>query len=51
MVGYDKASAIGKRLSRDYSIRDALKEMGYSDSEIGRILDMKKLVGSSSKSH
>ncbi len=49
-VGYDKASAIGKKLSREYSIRDALKEMGYSDREVGRILDMKKLVGSSSKS-
>jgi fumarate hydratase class II len=49
-VGYDKASAIGKRLSLDYSIRDALKEIGYSDKEINRILNMKKLVGSSSKS-
>jgi len=49
-VGYDKASAIGKRLSLDYSIRDALKEIGYSDKEINRILNMKKLVGPSSKS-
>jgi Holliday junction resolvasome RuvABC DNA-binding subunit len=37
-------------LSQDYSIRDALKELGYSDKEVSRILDMKKLVGSSSKS-
>ena len=50
VVGYDKASAIGKKLSLDYSIKDALKEMGYGDKEIDRILDMKKLVGSSSKS-
>jgi fumarate hydratase class II len=50
VVGYDKASAIGKKLSQDYSIRDALKELGYSDKEVSRILDMKKLVGSSSKS-
>jgi fumarate hydratase, class II len=50
VVGYDKASAIGKKLSQDYSIRDALKELGYSEKEISRILDMKKLVGSSSKS-
>ena len=49
VVGYDKASAIGKKLSAGYSIRDALKEMGYSDREVGRILDMKKLVGSSTK--
>jgi fumarate hydratase class II len=50
VIGYDKASAIGKKLSLGYSIRDALKEMGYRDKEIDRMLDMKKLVGSPAKS-
>ena len=27
VIGYDKASAIGKKLSLDYSIRDALREI------------------------
>jgi fumarate hydratase class II len=46
-IGYDKASAIGKKLTREHSIRDALKEMGYSDKEVSRILNLKKLTGSS----
>jgi fumarate hydratase class II len=45
-VGYDKASAIGKKLSLEYSIKDALKDAGYSGKEINRILNMRKLVGS-----
>ena len=48
-IGYDKASAMGKKLSRGFSIRDALKELGYSDREISRMLNMKKLVGSPKK--
>ncbi|MGA2663525.1 MAG: class II fumarate hydratase [Nitrososphaerales archaeon] len=44
-IGYDRASAIGKKLSLGRSTRDALKEMGYSDGEIDGLLDMKKLVG------
>ena len=45
-IGYDKASAMGKKLTREHSIRDALKEMGYSDREVSRMLDLKKLTGS-----
>jgi fumarase (EC 4.2.1.2) len=43
-IGYDKASKIGKQLAKGMSIREALKELGYSDKEIDEILDLKKLV-------
>lgn len=45
VIGYDKAAKIGKKLSHGYSIRDALKELGYSEKEIDRMLDLKRLVG------
>jgi len=44
IIGYDKASEIGKRLSKGMSIREALKELGFKDDEIDRILDLSKLV-------
>ncbi|MCS4539316.1 MAG: lyase family protein [Thaumarchaeota archaeon] len=43
-IGYDKAAQIGKKLVRGYSIRDAMRELGYKEAEINRILDLKKLV-------
>ncbi len=43
-IGYDKASKIGKQLTKGLSIREALKELGYSDNEIDEILDLKKLI-------
>jgi fumarase (EC 4.2.1.2) len=43
-IGYDKASKIGKQLAKGMSIREALKELGYSDKDIDEILDLKKLV-------
>jgi len=48
-IGYEKAAKVGKKLSEEFSIRDALKEMGYSESEIDRLLNLKKLVGRSGK--
>ncbi len=48
VIGYDKAAKIGKRLSHGLSLRDALKELGYKDKEIDRMLDLKKLVGTRS---
>jgi fumarate hydratase class II len=48
-IGYDKASKIGKRLSHSFSTRDALKELGYKETEIDRLLDLKKLVGAPKK--
>jgi fumarate hydratase class II len=44
VIGYDKASQIGKRLSHGVSIREALRELGYNEEEINRILDLKRLV-------
>lgn len=47
LIGYDKAAKIGKKLSDGHSIRDALRELGYSEKEIDNMLDLKKLVGPS----
>lgn len=44
IVGYDKASQIGKMLVKGMSIRDALKELGFTEKEIDKILDLAKLV-------
>ncbi len=44
VIGYDKASEIGKRLNKGMSIREALRELGYKDSEIDEILNLGKLV-------
>jgi fumarate hydratase class II len=48
-IGYEKAAKIGKKLSEEYSIRDALNEMGYKDTEVNKLLDLKKLTGKSSE--
>ena len=45
VIGYDRAAKIGKRLSHGLSVREALKELGYKDKEIDRMLDLKKLTG------
>ena len=44
IIGYDKAAEIGKRLNKGMSIREALKELGFKDEEIDRILDLKKAI-------
>lgn len=44
IVGYDKASKIGKMLAKGMSIREALKELGFDDSSIDQILDLNKLT-------
>jgi fumarate hydratase, class II len=43
-IGYDKAAEVGKKLGRGLSIRDGLKQLGYTDSEVEKILDLQKLV-------
>jgi fumarate hydratase class II len=43
-IGYDKAAKVGKRLARGLSIRDALKQLGYSDREVDKIMDLRGLV-------
>jgi len=44
MIGYDRASTIGKELAKGSSIREALGSLGYADKEIDAMLDMKRLV-------
>ncbi|MCL4355972.1 MAG: fumarate hydratase [Nitrososphaerota archaeon] len=43
-IGYDKASALGKKIAKGTLIRPALKELGFSAKEIESVLDMKNLV-------
>jgi fumarate hydratase class II len=43
-IGYDKAAKVGKKLGHGLSIRDGLKQLGYSDSEVEKILDLQRLV-------
>jgi len=43
-IGYDKAVKVGKRVARGLSVRDALRQLGYTDREITKILDLQKLV-------
>ncbi|MEM0271468.1 MAG: class II fumarate hydratase [Thermoprotei archaeon] len=44
VIGYDKASQLGKKLATGLSIRDALRELGMGDTEIDRVLDLENLV-------
>jgi len=44
IIGYDKASIIGKKLVKGLSIREALKEEGFTEDKINEILDMTNLV-------
>jgi fumarate hydratase class II len=43
-IGYDKASALGKKIAKGAAIRPALKELGLTPKEIESVLDMKNLV-------
>jgi fumarate hydratase, class II len=43
-IGYEKAAKVGKRLARGLSIRDGLKQLGYTNREVDKILDLRKLV-------
>ncbi|EZQ04745.1 MULTISPECIES: class II fumarate hydratase [Acidianus] len=44
IIGYDKASQIGKMLAKGLSIREALKELGFKEEEINKILNLQELV-------
>ncbi len=48
-IGYDKAAKVGKRLARGLSVRDGLKQLGYTDREVDKILDLRKLVDPSTR--
>lgn len=43
-IGYDEAAKVGKRLARGLSIRDGLRQLGYTEKEADRILDLRGLV-------
>ncbi len=43
-IGYDKAAKVGKKVARGLSVRDGLRQLGYTDREITKILDLRKLV-------
>jgi fumarate hydratase, class II len=43
-IGYDKAAKVGKKLARGLSIRDGLKQLGYTEREVDEILDLRRLV-------
>ena len=44
VIGHDKAAKVGKKLARGLSIRDGLKQLGYTDKEADKILDLRRLV-------
>jgi fumarate hydratase class II len=43
-IGYDKAAVVGKQLAKGVPIRSALKDLGFSEKEIEKILDLGGLV-------
>ena len=43
-IGYDKAAKVGKKLARGLTVREGLKQLGYNDAEVDKILDLKSLV-------
>ncbi|MGC9148212.1 MAG: hypothetical protein ACP5GI_02045 [Sulfolobales archaeon] len=44
LIGYDKAAELSKILLRGVSIRQALRELGFSEEDINRILDPRRLT-------
>ncbi|WP_243679786.1 hypothetical protein [Vulcanisaeta souniana] len=44
MIGYEKATELSRELMMGRSIRDVLKELGFSDNEIDSILNLKELT-------
>jgi fumarate hydratase class II len=44
IIGYDKASQISKKLAKNVTIREILKEEGFTDEQINQILNLKELT-------
>jgi len=44
VIGYDKAAQIGKRLTAGLSIREALREIGFKDEDVDKVLNLESLV-------
>jgi fumarate hydratase class II len=43
-IGYDKAAVVGKQLAKGVPIRSALRDLGFTDAEIRKVLDLRGLV-------
>ena len=44
VIGYDKAAEVSRMLYEGKTIQEALRSLGFSEEEIGRILDITKLT-------
>lgn len=44
VIGYDKATAIAKKLKDGRTVREALQEIGYTKEQVDKILNMDRLV-------
>lgn len=49
-IGYERAAKVGKKLARGLSIRDGLRQLGYTEREVDKILDLPTLVGQRGRS-
>jgi len=43
-IGYDKAAVVAKKVARGLSLREGLKQLGYGDERVDKILNLKRLV-------
>jgi fumarate hydratase class II len=48
-IGYDRAAKVGKDIARGLSIRDGLRQLGYTDKEVDKLLDLRRLVDPASR--
>jgi len=44
IIGYDKAAELGRKISEGMDLVEALKSIGYSDQEVRRLLDVKRMT-------
>lgn len=49
MIGYDRAAKVGKDIARGLSIRDGLRQLGYTDKEVDKLLGLRHLVDPASR--
>ncbi|MEB3780738.1 MAG: fumarate hydratase [Desulfurococcales archaeon] len=44
IIGYEKAAELSKLMEKGLTIREALREIGFTEEEVNRILDLKRLT-------
>ena len=44
IIGYDKAAEIGKKITAGKDLIEALREVGYSEEEIKKLIDVKRMT-------